>query len=34
VECADYNRVRIFGVPVGYTRIYKSDPLKKIKKGF
>lgn len=34
VEFADYNRVRVFGVPVGYTRIYKSDPLKKIKKGF
>ena len=34
VEFADYDRVRIFGVPVGFTRIYKSDPMKKIKKGF
>ena len=34
VEFADYNRVRVFGVPVGFTRIYKSDPLRKIKKGF
>jgi repressor LexA len=34
-EFEDYDgNVRIFGVPVGYTRIYKSDPLKKIKKGF
>jgi repressor LexA len=34
VEFADYDRVRVFGVPVGFTRIYKSDPLRKIKKGF
>lgn len=34
VEFADYDRVRVFGVPVGFTRIYKADPLKKIKKGF
>ena len=34
-EFEDYDgNVRIFGVPVGYTRIYKPDPLKKIKKGF
>lgn len=33
-EFADYDRVRIFGVPVGFTRIYKQNPLNKIKKGF
>jgi repressor LexA len=32
-EFEDYDRVRVFGVPVGFTRIYKADPLKKIKKG-
>ena len=32
IEFADYANVRIFGVPVGYTRIYKSKA--KIKKGF
>lgn len=31
-EFEDYANVRIFGVPVGYTRIYKSKA--KIKKGF
>lgn len=34
-EFEDYDgNVRILGVPIGYTRIYKPDPLKKIKKGF
>ena len=33
-EFEDYDRVRVFGVPVGFTRIYKPDPLKKVKKGF
>ena len=32
IEYEDYTNVRIFGVPVGYTRIYKSRP--KVKKGF
>ena len=31
-EFEDYANVRVFGVPVGYTRIYKSKA--KIKKGF
>lgn len=31
-EFSDYNNVRVFGVPVGYTRIYKAKA--KIKKGF
>lgn len=34
VEFSDYNRVRIFGVPVGFTRIYKPNINGKIKKGF
>ena len=34
VEFEDYANVRIFGVLVGYTRIFKADPLRKIKKGF
>lgn len=34
IEFQEYSNVRIFGVPVGYTRIYKKDPLKKLKKGF
>lgn len=34
IEYADYNNVRIFGVPVGYTRIYKPSIEGKIKKGF
>ena len=34
IEFEDYNNVRIFGVPVGYTRIFKPDPTKKVKKGF
>lgn len=33
VEFEDYARIRVFGVPVGYTRMFKPDPLKKIKKG-
>lgn len=31
-EFSDYNNVRVFGVPVGYTRIYKAKA--RIKKGF
>lgn len=34
VEFEDYANVRIFGVPVGYTRIYKPSITGKIKKGF
>lgn len=34
IEFEDYSNVRIFGVPVGYTRIFKPDPTKKVKKGF
>ncbi len=34
VEFEDYANVRIFGVPVGYTRIYKPGIAGKIKKGF
>ena len=34
IEFADYANVRIFGVPVGYTRIYKKGIEGKIKKGF
>ena len=30
----DYPNLRIFGVPVGFTRMYKHDPLSKIQKGF
>ena len=33
-EFEDYPNMRIFGVPVGYTRIFKADPLRRIKKGF
>lgn len=33
-EFEDYNRVRVFGVPVGYTRMYKKDPLQLVRKGF
>ena len=33
-EFEDYNRVRVFGVPVGYTRMYKKDPLQMVRKGF
>lgn len=29
----DYGVIRIFGVPVGQTRLYKKDPLKGIRKG-
>ena len=34
IEFEDYACVRIFGVPVGYTRIYKSGIEGKIRKGF
>ena len=34
VEFEDYANVRIFGVPVGYTRIYKPTLAGKIRKGF
>ena len=34
IEYEDYANVRIFGVPVGYTRIYKKGIDGKIKKGF
>ena len=34
VEFEDYTNVRIFGVPVGYTRIYKPTIEGKIRKGF
>ena len=32
-DFADYDRVRVFGVPVGYTRIYRRGYAGKIKKG-
>ena len=34
IEFEDYANVRIFGVPVGYTRMYKKSVDGKIKKGF
>ncbi len=34
VEYEDYDNVRIFGVPVGFTRIYKPNAKGMIKKGF
>lgn len=34
IEFEDYNNVRIFGVPVGFTRMFKPEPLAKVKKGF
>lgn len=34
IEFDDYAVVRIFGVPVGYTKIYKPDIVRKIRKGF
>ena len=34
IEFEDYNNIRIFGVPVGYTRIYKPTFDGKIRKGF
>lgn len=34
IEFADYTNVRIFGVPVGYTRMYKPDISGKVRKGF
>ena len=33
VKGADHDYIAIYGVPVGYTRMYKADPLKKLKKG-
>lgn len=33
-EFEDYAVVRVFGVPVGYTRIYKQDIAGKVRKGF
>lgn len=33
-EFEDYANVRVFGVPVGYTRIYKPGIAGKVKKGF
>ena len=33
-EFEDYNNVRIFGVPVGFTRMFTPKPLAKVKKGF
>ena len=32
-EESDYNTIRVFGVPVGYTRIYRKGIAGKIKKG-
>jgi repressor LexA len=34
VEFEDYANIRVFGVPVGYTRIYKPGIAGKIRKGF
>lgn len=34
IEFEDYNNVRIFGVPVGFTRMFKPEQLAKVKKGF
>lgn len=34
VTDADYNYVAIYGVPVGYTRIYKPSLDRKVRKGF
>lgn len=34
IEFEDYANVRIFGVPVGFTRMFKPEPLAKVKKGF
>lgn len=31
---AEYDYISVFGVPVGFTRMYKTDPLNKIHKGF
>lgn len=30
----DYPNLRVFGVPVGYTRLYRARPLKGVRKGF
>lgn len=34
ISVEDYPNLRIFGVPVGFTRMYKADPLNMIRKGF
>lgn len=34
IEFEDYSRVRIFGVPVGFTRMFKKDAMSKLKHGF
>jgi repressor LexA len=34
IEFEDYARVRVFGVPVGYTRMFKADVSGKVRKGF
>jgi repressor LexA len=33
VKGIDHDYIAIYGVPVGYTRMFKPDPLKKLKKG-
>lgn len=33
VSVEDYPNLRIFGVPVGFTRMYKNDPLRMVRKG-
>ena len=33
IDAADHDYIAIYGVPVGYTRIYRKDPLKNLKKG-
>ena len=33
VDPREHDYVAIYGIPVGYTRIYKKDPLKNVKKG-
>ena len=32
IEFEDYANVRIFGVPVGFTRMYRQTPILKIRK--
>lgn len=34
IEYEEYNNIRIFGIPVGFTRMFKQNALSKIKKGF
>ena len=33
IEASEHDYIAIYGVPVGFTRIYRPDPLKKLKKG-